>query len=165
MAGLRLPNNIDPDAFCIQEVSHPTISPATDSEYGVRTSWTIRAHHAWTIAWQKSDVSTLSPLPPALRNCRGIQLPTWIPGERVGHKALSECESNWNNGADEGPNVTLYVAVIVPCILFLGGAIASCVIMRKRRQRKRAKRLALALAQARAQQNEAQGISLDNIEK
>lgn len=103
----------------------------------------------------------MSPSPPALRNCRGIQLSTWIPGERVGHKGLSKCESDWDNGADEGPNVTLYVAVIVPSIVFLAFAIASYVIMRKKRQKKRAKNLALALAQARAQQNEPQGVSLD----
>lgn len=122
-----MPNKMDPCAYCVQEVNHPTIPSNGQSDLAQKTSWTIRAHHPWTIEWQASDTSTLSPEPPKLKNCRDVQLATRVPGGPVSSESLYKCDGSYyevNDGYRSPSQYTPFWVIPVVFILCVTGCSA-----------------------------------------
>ena len=98
----------------------------------VSTIRTLMLHEAWSISWDASDTSTLTPKLPSLTN--NMEVPTWTPGEDIPKGRYDE------SPVDDGPlsdSTGRFLVIGLPIIgvffVLLGAWI--CVVHYKRQKR------------------------------
>lgn len=103
-------------------------------QYNTPASESLVFHKAWTVSWNKTDTSTLTPQLPTLTN--GMEVPTWTPGEKIPDGKYD------SKPLDDGPFgsgakfLTIGVPVIVATFVLIMAYVGiRCYRKKQRRQR------------------------------
>lgn len=98
------------------------------AQYTTPANESLVFHKAWTVPWNKTDTSTLTPQLPTLTN--GMKVPTWTPGEKIPD---GKYDSKPRSGAK-------FLTIGVPIIIVIFGLIMGYVSIRCYRKKQRRQR-------------------------
>ncbi|KAH6958133.1 hypothetical protein DER45DRAFT_612653 [Fusarium avenaceum] len=98
------------------------------AQYTTPANESLVFHKAWTVSWNKTDTSTLTPQLPTLTN--GMKVPTWTPGEKIPD---GKYDSKPRSGAK---SITIGVPIIVVALVLIMAYVGiRCYRKKQRRQR------------------------------
>ncbi|WAO93399.1 Hypothetical protein NCS54_01094600 [Fusarium falciforme] len=116
----------------VQNTDEQSTTSDAKAASSVSTIRTLMLHEAWSISWDASDTSTLTPKLPSLTN--NMEVPTWTPGQNIPKGKYDE------SPVDDGPlsdSTGRFLVIGLPIIgvffVLLGAWI--CFVRHKRRQR------------------------------
>ncbi|KAF4467931.1 hypothetical protein FALBO_5165 [Fusarium albosuccineum] len=79
----------------VQNAHEQTTKSDTEAASSINTGRTLMLHGAWSISWNASDTSTLTPKLPSLTG--NMEVPTWTPGQDIPDGKYDE------SPVDDGP--------------------------------------------------------------